>query len=161
MLRGLLGAARSAAASWWKMQSGSSASIMLSRSSAWSSKLLITSARVRPSRSLEPPEDVPVGYCEHCGGEIYEGETVYRIDGQLQCSHRVPHGAELQILVRHINFAGLHIDRCVNPNRPRQVSETTVERLYREFSETRAAGWLYATDENIEAFADWLNKVEL
>lgn len=42
-----------------------------------------------------------------------------------------------------------------------QVSETTVERLYREFSETRAAGWLYATDENIEAFADWLNKVEL
>ena len=42
-----------------------------------------------------------------------------------------------------------------------QVSETTVERLYREFSETRSAGWLYATDENIEAFADWLNKVEL
>lgn len=36
-----------------------------------------------PERSLEPPEDVPVGYCEHCGGEIYEGETVYRIDGQL------------------------------------------------------------------------------
>lgn len=24
-----------------------------------------------PERPLEPPEDVPVGYCEHCGGEIY------------------------------------------------------------------------------------------
>lgn len=42
-----------------------------------------------------------------------------------------------------------------------QVSETTVENLYREFSGTRAAGWLFATDENIEAFADWLNDIEL
>jgi len=36
-----------------------------------------------PERPLEPPEDVVVGYCDQCGGEIYEGETVYRIDGQL------------------------------------------------------------------------------
>ena len=42
-----------------------------------------------------------------------------------------------------------------------QVSETTVESLYREFSATYAAGWLNATDEFVEAFADWLNEIEL
>ena len=36
-----------------------------------------------PEPSLEPPEPKVFGYCEHCGGEIYEGETCYRIDGQL------------------------------------------------------------------------------
>lgn len=35
-----------------------------------------------PERSLEPPEDVIFSYCDHCGGEIYEGDTVYHIDGQ-------------------------------------------------------------------------------
>lgn len=34
-----------------------------------------------PERPLEPPEDVVVGECDHCGGEIYEGEEVYDIDG--------------------------------------------------------------------------------
>ena len=38
-----------------------------------------------PERPLEPPEEHPVGYCDHCGGEVYEGDTVYRIDGQ--CIH--------------------------------------------------------------------------
>ena len=33
-----------------------------------------------PERPLEPPEDVIVGYCNQCGGEIYEGEEVYDID---------------------------------------------------------------------------------
>ena len=36
-----------------------------------------------PERPLEPPEDKPVGYCGFCGGEVYGGDTVYRIDGQL------------------------------------------------------------------------------
>ena len=35
-----------------------------------------------PERPLEPPEDKIFGYCDHCGGEIYEGDTVYDIDGQ-------------------------------------------------------------------------------
>lgn len=35
-----------------------------------------------PEPPLEPPEDVIFGYCNHCGGEIYEGETYYDIDGQ-------------------------------------------------------------------------------
>lgn len=43
-----------------------------------------------PERPLDPPEDVVVGYCVHCGGEIYDGETVYNIDGDLiheDCLH--------------------------------------------------------------------------
>lgn len=35
-----------------------------------------------PERPLEPPEDKIFGYCDHCCGEIYEGDTVYDIDGQ-------------------------------------------------------------------------------
>lgn len=42
-----------------------------------------------------------------------------------------------------------------------QVSGTTVERLYREYSGIRCAGWLFATDETVADFADWLNEVEL
>lgn len=38
-----------------------------------------------PERPLEPPEDRPVDYCDCCGGEVYGGDTVYRIDGQ--CIH--------------------------------------------------------------------------
>lgn len=41
------------------------------------------------------------------------------------------------------------------------VSGQTVERLYREFSSEYSAGWLNATDEFVEAFADWLNDYEL
>ena len=43
-----------------------------------------------PERPLEPPEDKPIAYCDYCGGEIYEGETVYTVDGQLiheDCLH--------------------------------------------------------------------------
>ncbi len=43
-----------------------------------------------PERPLEPPEDTPVAYCDYCGGEIYEGEVVYNIDGRLiheDCLH--------------------------------------------------------------------------
>lgn len=36
-----------------------------------------------PERPLEPPEEKPVAYCGCCSGEIYAGDTVYRIDGQL------------------------------------------------------------------------------
>lgn len=35
-----------------------------------------------PERPLEPPEDKIYGYCAHCGGEIYEGEEIYEIDGE-------------------------------------------------------------------------------
>ncbi len=34
-----------------------------------------------PELSIEPPEDIIFGYCAFCGGEIYDGETIYRIDG--------------------------------------------------------------------------------
>ncbi len=33
--------------------------------------------------TLEPPDDVIVGRCDYCGGEIYEGEDVYEIDGDI------------------------------------------------------------------------------
>ena len=36
-----------------------------------------------PERPLEPPEEKPVAHCDFCDGEIYEGEAVYRIDGEL------------------------------------------------------------------------------
>ena len=36
-----------------------------------------------PERPLDPPEDKVFGYCDHCGGEIYEGEEVYEIDGNI------------------------------------------------------------------------------
>ncbi len=36
-----------------------------------------------PERPLEPPEDKIFGYCDHCGGEIYEGEDIYEIDGDI------------------------------------------------------------------------------
>lgn len=35
-----------------------------------------------PERPLEPPEDKIYGHCDFCGGEIYEGDTIYVIDGQ-------------------------------------------------------------------------------
>ena len=41
------------------------------------------------------------------------------------------------------------------------VSENTVERLYREFSEGRAAGWLCVDDEVLEDFANWLADLDL
>lgn len=41
------------------------------------------------------------------------------------------------------------------------VSGETVERLYREFSGSRCAGWLIACDETIAEFAEWLNDIEL
>lgn len=36
-----------------------------------------------PEPPLDPPEDVVVGYCACCGDEIYEGDDVYEIDGDL------------------------------------------------------------------------------
>lgn len=38
-----------------------------------------------PERPLEPEEDVVFGYCAACGGEIYAGGAIYRIDGE--CIH--------------------------------------------------------------------------
>ena len=31
-----------------------------------------------PERPIEPPEEKSIAYCDYCGGEIYEGETVYK-----------------------------------------------------------------------------------
>ena len=42
-----------------------------------------------------------------------------------------------------------------------QVSASTVENLYREYSAIQCAGWLFATDETIEDFANWLNSIEM
>ena len=39
-------------------------------------------AYYEPEPRLDPPEDVIFAECDHCGGEIYEGETYYEIDGQ-------------------------------------------------------------------------------
>ena len=39
-----------------------------------------------PERPLDPPEDVVVVHCDYCGGEIYEGETYYAIDGKAICT---------------------------------------------------------------------------
>lgn len=36
-----------------------------------------------PELPLEPPEDVLVGYCNHCGDEIYAGEWYCEVDGEL------------------------------------------------------------------------------
>lgn len=36
-----------------------------------------------PERPLEPPEDKVFCYCDYCGGEIYEGEDIYEIDGDI------------------------------------------------------------------------------
>ena len=36
-----------------------------------------------PECPLEPPEEKPVSRCDFCDGEIYEGDAVYRIDGEL------------------------------------------------------------------------------
>lgn len=34
-----------------------------------------------------PPEPEPVAYCAICGGEMYEGDTLYTVDGGIceQC----------------------------------------------------------------------------
>lgn len=34
-----------------------------------------------PNHLLEPDEDRIFAHCNHCGMEIYEGETYYEIDG--------------------------------------------------------------------------------
>lgn len=36
-----------------------------------------------PERPLDPPEDEICGYCDFCGGEIYVGEEVYGINGDI------------------------------------------------------------------------------
>lgn len=35
-----------------------------------------------PEPPLDPPEDKVFAMCDHCGGEIYDGETYYDIDGE-------------------------------------------------------------------------------
>lgn len=43
-----------------------------------------------PERPLDPPEDKVFAMCDCCGGEIYEGEDYYSIDGELiheDCLH--------------------------------------------------------------------------
>ena len=41
------------------------------------------------------------------------------------------------------------------------VSAKTVERLYYDFSDTWDAGWMSVNDEILEAFADWLENIDL
>jgi alkyl hydroperoxide reductase subunit AhpF len=38
-----------------------------------------------PEPPLNPPEDVIFTYCKYCGGEIYEGENYYAINGENIC----------------------------------------------------------------------------
>lgn len=34
---------------------------------------------------LEPAVIKTFGYCDECGGDLYEGDTVYKIDGDVIC----------------------------------------------------------------------------
>jgi hypothetical protein len=38
-----------------------------------------------PELPIDPPEDRIFTTCDYCKGEIYEGESYYRIDGQDIC----------------------------------------------------------------------------
>lgn len=42
-----------------------------------------------------------------------------------------------------------------------RVNAKTVERLYRDFSDTYAAGWMSVNDDLLEEFADWLEDIDL
>lgn len=42
-----------------------------------------------------------------------------------------------------------------------KVSASTVERLYREFSDMYCAGWLRVNDEFLAEFAEWLDEYDL
>lgn len=35
--------------------------------------------------SLNPPESIPVFYCDWCGGEIYDGDAYYEIGKECVC----------------------------------------------------------------------------
>ncbi len=35
-----------------------------------------------PESRFNPPEEKIMGYCDHCGSEIYAGELYYDIDGK-------------------------------------------------------------------------------
>jgi hypothetical protein len=35
---------------------------------------------------LTPPETMQVCECEHCAGELYEGDTIYKYDNMDFCS---------------------------------------------------------------------------
>ena len=41
------------------------------------------------------------------------------------------------------------------------VNAKTVERLYYDFSDTYAAGWLIVDDDNLQAFEDWLENIDI
>lgn len=38
-----------------------------------------------PDYQLEPIEDGAVAFCDECNGDLYEGDTVYKIDGDTIC----------------------------------------------------------------------------
>lgn len=38
-----------------------------------------------PDYKLEPIEQGAVIFCDQCNGDLYEGDTVYKIDGDVIC----------------------------------------------------------------------------
>ena len=36
-------------------------------------------------RLSDSQEEAPVAWCGYCGGELYRGETYYRVDGRAVC----------------------------------------------------------------------------
>jgi hypothetical protein len=38
------------------------------------------------SRFAEPDDEKPVCTCDYCDADLYEGETVYKINGEVYCS---------------------------------------------------------------------------
>ena len=40
-----------------------------------------------PRYWLEPPEPETVGYCAECGQDIYAGEDIWEIKGELYCEY--------------------------------------------------------------------------
>lgn len=54
-----------------------------------------------PERPLEPPEDVIFAHCDHCDGEIYEGEFYYAVNGKRICIDCLR------------NYASGHLANCI------------------------------------------------
>lgn len=38
-----------------------------------------------PDYKLEPDDEQPVMFCGNCNGDLYEGDTIYKIDGDTVC----------------------------------------------------------------------------
>lgn len=68
---------------------------------------------------LDPPEPEIAFYCDDCGGEIYVGETYYRIDGKNYCEYCIE--ASKEIAEKDYDDDGPDPDRIYDEWRDRQM----------------------------------------